>query len=136
MGLGQVASGFDLAPGFQLKPFAGLSWLQVGGEITYQKLTHQGGETKNTLILGGFTVNLSGATINEAAFVTIGIADRSGSSDVQDTNLVSPDGLGYFLVAGKRFALSGGWSLRPTLGIVNTGASAFLVRPLAVSYCF
>ena len=136
IGMASSASEFELSPGFQFKPFSSLGWLQVGGEITYQKLSHQGGSTKNMMVLGGFTVNLSGATVNEAAFVSLGIADRSGSSDVQDTTSVSPDGIGYYFMAGKRFPFSGGWSYRPTVGIVNTGASAFIFRPLAISYHF
>ena len=131
-----AASAFDLSPGFNFIPIAGWTWLQLGGEITYQKLTQQGGSTKSMLVQGGPTVNMGGTSTADAVFISLGIAYRSGSSDVVIAADDNPNGMGYYFIAGKRFPLSGGWSFRPSLGVVNTGTSGMVFRPIGISYLF
>jgi hypothetical protein len=130
------ASVYDIAPGFQLIPFAKFSWLQVGGEIAYQKIGYRGGSASNFQFMAGPTANLGGATVNDSFFVSLGFAFRAGSSDVVDTSTVDPNGIGFYFFAGKRFPIAGGFSIRPSLGVVSCGTTGMVFRPFAVSYHF
>ena len=62
LGLSSSASQYDIAPGLQLVPFAKFSWLQAGGELTYQKISFRGGSTSNLLLLFGITANVGPST--------------------------------------------------------------------------
>lgn len=135
VGLNSSASAYDLSPGFNIKPLAGWDWLQVGGEVTYQKLSHQGGGTNSMTIIAGPWFNL-GPSTGEAVFVGLGVAHRSGSSDVVDTAIDDPNGLGFFFIAGKRFPLSASFSFRPSLGVISAGTTGLVFKPLALSYHF
>jgi hypothetical protein len=136
LGLSSSSVIYDLAPGFEFIPLAKFSWFQLGGEITYQKISVRGGGASNFLVLAGPTANLGGATINESFFVSLGIAIRSGSSDLEDPTKVDPNGLGFYFFAGKRFPIAGGFSMRPSLGVVSTGTTGMVFRPFAMSYHF
>lgn len=135
LGISGSTSQFDIAPGFQFVPLAGMPWLQVGGELTYQKISFRGGATNNLMVLGGISANL-GASLNDAFFVSLGGAYRSGSSDTIDSTAADPNGIGFYFFAGKRFPISGGFSLRPSLGVVSCGTTGMVFRPFAVSYHF
>lgn len=127
----------SVGPGFNLVFFPKIPWLQVGGEITFQKMSASESSTTNTLILGGITANLGGATLNESYFASLGFAIKSGSGDVEPpTDEDSPNGFGFSFITGKRFPLGGGWCMRPSVGVVVAGSSALLIRPFAVSYHF
>lgn len=136
LGISRGSMQFDLAPGFQVVPFPKINWLQVGGDITYQKISVSGGSTSNMMIMGGVTGNLGGATLNESFFVSLGLAIRSGSSDLEDTDGESPNGFGFYFLTGKRFPLGGPWCFRPSMGVVATGSTGMIFRPFAVSYHF
>ena len=119
-----------------LIPFARISWLQVGGELTYQKIAYKGGSTTNTVIMGDVTANIGGATINDSFFLTLGVAVRSGSSDVTDDSSPNPGGMGIAFMVGKRIPLGGAFSFRPSVGMLSGGSSELIFRPLGLSYFF
>ena len=135
LGISSSASQYDIAPGLQLVPFAKFSWLQAGGELTYQKISFRGGSTSNLMLLLGVTANL-GTSTNDAFFVSLGPALRSGSTDSVNASSVDPNGIGFYFFTGKRFPISGGFSLRPSLGVVSCGSTGMVFRPFAVSYLF
>ena len=135
LGLSSSATEFDIAPGFQLIPFPTFSWLQAGGEITYQKIGYRGGSASNLMILAGVTGNL-GPSINDAFFVSLGVAIRSGSADLPDDTTTDPNGFGFYFFAGKRFPIGGGFSMRPSMGVVSCGTTGMVFRPFAISYTF
>lgn len=137
LGISKGSTQLDLAPGFQIVLFPKLNWLQVGGDITYQKIAVSGGSTSNMMIMGGVTGNL-GPTLNESFFVSMGIAIRTGSSDLEQAAVAGedPNGFGFFFITGKRFPLGGPWCFRPSLGVVATGSTGMVFRPFAVSYHF
>ena len=136
VGISTSASEFDVAPGLQLVPFARFPWLQIGGEITYQKLGFRGGSASNLMLLGGPTINLNPVSLTDSFFVSLGVAYRSGSADVADETSVDPNGIGFYFFAGKRFPISGGFTLRPSMGVIACGTTGMVFRPFAVSYLF
>lgn len=136
IGISSGASQYDLGPGFQFIPFSRFSWLQTGGELTYQKISYKGGSTGSTLILLGLTVNLGGNTINECFFANVGFGLKSGSTTVEDPLADDPGGSGFFFVVGKRIPLGGAFSFRPSFGMVSAGKSEILVRPIGLSILF
>jgi len=136
LGISSSATEFDLAPGFQFIPLAKFSFLQVGGELTYQKVGFRGSSASNFLMLAGPTFNLGGATINDSFFVSLGIAMRSGSADLPEETSADPNGIGFYFFAGKRFPIAGGFAMRPSLGVVSCGTTGMVFRPFAVSYHF
>ncbi len=135
IGLVKSATSIDLAPGLQYTPIPSWSWIQVGGEIMYQRLTYQGGTTKAFVIMAGPTLNFGPAN-SESTFVSLGVAIRSGSSDYADPTSEDPSGFGYYLLMGKRMSIGGGWSLRPTLGVMSAGTGGLVFRPFALSLFF
>lgn len=136
VGLSRGSNQLDLAPGFQFVPFSKFNWLQVGGDLTYQKISVQGGSSVNFMVMAGLTGNLGGATLNDSFFISTGFAIRTGSSDGEDTAEESPNGVGFYFLTGKRFPIGGGWCLRPSMGVVATGSTGMVIRPFAISYHF
>jgi hypothetical protein len=135
LGLSASASEISIGPGFNFVPFQGIAWLQAGGEITYQKISYEGGSTSTMLILAGVTANV-GQSMGDAFFISLGLADRSGSASYEDPTSISPGGIGFYFFAGKRFPISGTLSLRPSLGVVSCGTTGMVFRPFAMSYLF
>ncbi len=135
LGMSSSASQFDVAPGLQFSPFSKFAWLQAGGELTFQKISFRGGSTSNLMILAGITANM-GASLTDSFFVSLGPAFRSGSTDTPDPATPDPNGIGFYFFAGKRFPIAGGFSLRPSLGVVSCGTTGMVFRPFAVSYLF
>ncbi len=136
MGISRGSSQLDLAPGFQVVPFGNVKWLQVGGDITYQRISVAGGSTVNFMVMAGLTGNLGGATLNDSFFISSGLALRTGSGDIEDTSEESPNGFGFYFITGKRFPIGGGWCLRPSMGVVAAGSTGMVIRPFAISYHF
>jgi hypothetical protein len=136
LGYGKNSTQIDLGPGFFYQPKPAWGWLQLGGEISYQKLSERGGSTHALLFMAGPTFNLNGSVLADAYFVSIGFAYKSGSSDGVDATLEDPNGTGFYLMFGRRITLAPNWSLRPTVGMISTGGSGVIIRPFAVSYVF
>ncbi|MBC7398279.1 MAG: hypothetical protein H7333_12625, partial [Bdellovibrionales bacterium] len=135
LGISRSASQFDIAPGLQFVPFSSLSWLQIGAEATYQNISFRGGSTSNVMILAGITANV-GPVMNDAFFISLGPAFRSGLTDAVDDATPDPSGTGFYFFTGKRFTISGGFTLRPTIGVVSCGTTGMVFRPFAVSLLF
>jgi hypothetical protein len=133
-GIANISSGstrYDVSPGYA---HTILPWLSVGGELGYTKTTYQDNSVSSMLVLGGPTANF-GPTPADAFFVSLGVAYRSGSGSPTSTVVSEdPGGVGFYLMTGKRFPLIGGISFRPSLGVVATGSTGIIVRPLAISY--
>ena len=136
LGLSASATEIDFAPGFLFIPIPKWSWLQLGGELTYQKVTYRGSSADNFLFFAGPTFNLGGLTVNDAFFVSLGVVGRAGSADLPDDAKLDPNGVGFYFLAGKRFPIAGGFSMRPSLGVVSSGTTGMVFRPFAVSYHF
>ena len=136
IGISSSAKEFDIAPGFQMIPISQFSWFQVGAEITYQKMSYRGSGASNVLFLGGPTFNLGGATVNDSFFASLGPVIRAGSSDLPDLASVNPNGFGFFFFVGKRFPISGGIALRPSMGVISAGSTGMIFRPFAMSFHF
>lgn len=128
LGISKGSSQYDLSPGVQKQIW--LSWLQLGGEVTYQKIAYRGGGSTNMLILAGPTANYDGY------FLSLGVALKSGSTDQVDSASDDPNGFGFHFLVGKRIPLGSGWSFRPSLGVVSTGSTGMVFRPFALSYSF
>ncbi len=135
LGIGSGSSQYDLGPGFNYVPLPKISWLQIGGELTYQKLSYKGGSTKSTMIVAGVTANLGGTGLNDDFFIELGIGIRSGSSDVTDGS-DNPGGTGVAFLVGKRIPIGGAFSFRPSAGMISGGSSQLIFRPLGLSYFF
>ena len=136
LGLGASSSQYDLSPGINWVAFPKISWLLLGAEITYQKIQYRGGSTASTMLLGGITVDLAGVSAMDSAFLSLGLASRSGATDLPDEAKTDPNGMGFYFIVGKRFALGGQWTLRPSLGVVAAGTTGMVFRPFAVGYHF
>ena len=135
IGLVKDASSIDIAPGFEYGPIPGWTWLQVGGELMYQRLSYQGGTTKSWVAVLGPTLNFGPAN-SDSTFVSVGLGIRGGSSDYADPSAQNPGGVGYYFIVGKRISIGGGWSLRPTAGIMSAGTGGLVIRPFALSLFF
>jgi hypothetical protein len=135
LGLSASSTQIDLSPGFNFKPLRNFNWLQVGGEITYQKISFQGGSASNVVFAVGPTFNV-GNTTGESSFFSIGLVCKAGSASYEDPSAVDPNGLGFYLIAGHRFPLSVNLSMRPSIGVESAGSSALIIRPLALSFIF
>jgi hypothetical protein len=135
LGLSSSSTQIDLSPGFNFKPLRNWNWLQLGGELTYQKITFQGGSATNFVLSGGPTFNL-GPTTGDASFISLGLLVKTGSASYEDPSAVDPNGFGFYLMAGKRFPLSTNLSMRPSIGVESAGSTALVIRPLAMSLLF
>jgi len=135
LGIASSSSQIDISPGYQFNPFPSITWLQIGGELTYQKVSFRGSSASNILLSGGLTGNI-GPTLPDDVFISFGFAYRSGSADGSDGSTANPNGLGYYFIAGKRFPISPSISIRPSMGIVSCGTTGLVFRPLAISYLF
>ena len=135
LGISSGSTQLDIGPGFQFVPFQSVSWMQMGAEATYQKVSYRGSSGNNLLVLAGFTANIGPLPL-EAVFISLGFAYRSGNMPLSDSSAVDPNGNGFYFVAGKRIPITGSVSLRPSLGMVSTGTSGMVFRPFAVSYMF
>lgn len=137
LGYSKSSFQFDVGPGIFYNPTPGMPWLQIGAEMTYQKIYERAGESSSMIALFGPVFNLNGANLGDAYFVSIGVAYKTGSSDVIDKTTADPYGVGYYLLFGRRINLGGTWSLRPSLGMVNPiGNGGIIFRPFAVSVRF
>jgi hypothetical protein len=136
LGYSKSSTQFDVSPGFYYQPLPSWGWLQLGGEITYQKLSERGGSTRNTVFMAGPIFNLNGSNLADAFYISLSLAYKSGGSDVVDLSSDDPNGFGYGLLFGRRITLGGTWSFRPSVGMISTGSSGLVVRPFAVSYRF
>ncbi len=132
IGFSTSSSQFDFGPGVW---FALFPWLQLGGDASYQKMSYRGGATYNWTFMVGPTFSL-GPNFQDAFFASVGLVLRIGGSDFEDATTADPDGFAFYFMAGKRFVLGGPFSFRPSLGMMSSGTTAFIVRPLAVSMTF
>ena len=135
LGLSSSSTQYDLAPGFDYKPISSWNWLQLGAEITYQKIAFRGGSSSNFVLMLGPTANF-GIGTGDSFFITLGFILKSGSTDAFDSTTTDPNGSGFCFLAGKRFPLSGSFSLRPSLGVLSAGTSGMVFRPFAMSFFF
>jgi hypothetical protein len=133
LGFGKGASQFDIGPGIFYQPMPSWGWLQLGGELTYQKLAERGGSTKNMLVMAGPVFNLSGSVLSDAYYISVGVSYKSGSSDLADPTAESANGIGTYVMFGRRITLASTWSFRPSIGLA---AGGIVFRPFAVSYRF
>ncbi len=128
LGFSKSSSQFDIGLGLQVRSL--WSWLQWSAEMDYQKISFRGGSTSNTLYLFGPTVNL------DSYIFSLGMALKSGSTDLLDSSTSDPTGTGFYFIVGRHIVLSPGWSLRPTFGVVSAGTSGIVFRPFALAYSF
>jgi hypothetical protein len=135
IGISKNSTQYDLSPGIQYQLLPSVTWLTIGGEVGYQKISHDLGSTKNFVVLAGPTFNI-GPFNRDAVFVSIGFAYKNGSSDVASSGVDDPNGTGYYFLVGKRIPLGTNWCFRPSLGVESTGTSGMVFRPLAVGYYF
>jgi hypothetical protein len=128
LGFSKSSSQFDIGVGLQVRSL--WNWLQWSAEMDYQKISFRGGSTSNTLYLLGPTVNL------DSYIFSLGLAIKSGNTDLPDASTSDPSGTGFYFIVGRHIVLSPGWSLRPTFGVVSAGTSGIVFRPFAIAYSF
>jgi hypothetical protein len=135
LGIGASATQISVAPGFNFAPFPTFAWFQLGGEITYQKITYEGSSSSSVLSFVGPTFSV-GPYQADSVFISIGAAYRSGTSPLADSTAVDPNGLGFYFLAGKRIPINASLAFRPSLGMVSCGSTGLIFRPLALTYIF
>jgi hypothetical protein len=136
LGLSTSSGQINLAPAFYFKPLRS-DLLQVGGELGYQKTSHQGGSASNLDVLGGIAINIG--NLSSAFYCMMGVALKGGSGGAgEDTAAVDPNGVGYHFLCGKRIPIGGNpsWVFKPSVGVIAGGTSGMVFRPLAISFLF
>lgn len=137
------ATQFGIAPGYQ---FEVLSFLQVGAIANLQSVSYEETSILTLSLMVGPTFNLGGP-IEQAFFISSGLALRTGSAQTQGSSTSppvtvpseenpSPDGTGFYFVVGKRLPALPSVTLRPMVGVQGAGTMGFLIQPLVVSYHF
>lgn len=111
-------------------------WLSVGASVVYSSQSFKDTSINHFTIIAGPTTNIG--PLNEAYFLTAGLAFRTGSADpdLADEDAIDPTGMGFAVLFGKRFHIFDFLSYRPSIGLLSVGDTGFTVRPLELSIIF
>lgn len=143
---------YSVSPGYSMRV---LSWVQASANITLNSSSYMFTNVSSFQLMLGPTFNIAASPLENAFFVYTGLVIKSVSAEANGVDVTpensspganasssttpnkeDPSGVGFGLIAGKRFMVAPGLTFRPSIGVIGTGTLGYVINVMSASYCF